>query len=81
MSRPLWKGPYVNESRLANKNKILHAPRNSEIVSKFVGFTFKIHTGKKYTNLTVTTHMIGHKFGEFAFTRAVFVYKKGIKKK
>lgn len=81
MSRPIWKGPCVNESRLANKNKIVHVSRNSEIVPRFIGFTFKIHTGKKYTNLTVTTHMIGHKFGEFVFTRAVFAFKKGIRKK
>ena len=55
--------------------------RDSEIVPKFIGLTFTIHNGKTYIDLNVTENMVGHKFGEFSFTRANFVFKKKIKKK
>ena len=55
--------------------------RNSEIIPKFLGSTFKVYNGKKYIDLIVTENMIGHKFGEFSFTRANFTFKKKIRKK
>lgn len=81
MSRSVWKGPYTNANFFEDKGKILSISRSSEIIPKFLGLTFKIYNGKKYVNLTVTDSMIGHKFGEFAFTRAIFVFKKKLKKK
>ena len=83
MSRSKWKGPYINPKYLPKlisndlkKQHIYPMSRNSEIIPKFVGLTFKIYNGKNYTNLTVTDSMIGHKFGEFVFTRAIFSFKK-----
>lgn len=81
MSRSLWKGPFIEPPFSDNKQKILCISRNSEIIPKFLGLTFRIHNGKKYTDLIVTESMIGHKFGEFSFTRANFIFKKKIKKK
>lgn len=81
MNRSLWKGPYVSPKLVQNKHKIWFVSRNSEIVPRFLGLTFKIYNGKKYTNLLITENMIGHKFGEFCFTRAIFMFKKKIKKK
>lgn len=86
MSRAKWKGPYVNPKQLVQFNNIKKQhvyiiSRNSEIIPKFLGLTFKIHNGKEYIELTITDSMIGHKFGEFAFTRAKFVFKKKKSKK
>lgn len=87
MSRSNWKGPYTgytyeitdkNQKNLKSKLQIL--PRNYEILPKFVGMTFKIHNGKKFNEITVTEEMIGHKFGEFSFTRGRFSFKKKSKK-
>lgn len=88
MKRSKWKGPYINLKffrKVSEKNVIFKQPmninRNVEIVPKFKGLTFIVHNGKKYINLKVTEEMIGHKFGEFAFTRAKFIFKKSNKQR
>jgi len=82
MARAKWKGPYVDPTLLNNvnsfdlKSEIQTTSRNSEILPNFVDKTFKIHTGNSYTTVLVSDEMIGHKFGEFAFTRKRFIFKK-----
>jgi small subunit ribosomal protein S19 len=81
MSRSKWKGPFYssNDSEL-KKNHKNFIKRNSEIIPKFLGLTFTIHNGNSYKEITVSESMIGHKFGEFFFTRAKFEFKKKTKK-
>lgn len=85
MSRAKWKGPFINtinlnELKLIKKQehfkKNFIISRNSEIIPSFIGLTFNIYNGKVYSELTVNEHMVGHKFGEFSFTRAKFSFKK-----
>lgn len=86
MSRSKWKGPFVCIKNLNKikflKNKLLlnkkHTiiSRNSEIVPAFIGLIFYVHNGKNYSEITVDANMINHKFGEFAFTRTKFIFKK-----
>jgi len=82
MARSKWKGLYVDPTLLNNvnnfdfKSEIQTTFRNSEILPNFVNKTFKIHTGNSYTTILVSEEMIGHKFGEFAFTRKRFIFKK-----
>lgn len=85
MSRSKWKGPYINLKQLKNinflkKQNIYVISRNSLIIPKFLGMTFKIYNGKTYNELLIIDSMIGHKFGEFIFTRARFSFKKKSKK-
>lgn len=83
MTRSKWKGPYINPDdlkTLTENNYIYTVNRNTEIVPKFIGLNFKIYNGKGYLTLTPTHQMIGHKFGEFIFTRAAFSFKKKSKK-
>jgi len=90
ISRSKWKGPYVNEKLLnqtlkksrSKKNTILKTrSRSSEIINNFIGLTFSIYTGKTFFQIEITKHMVGHKFGEFAFTRIHSPPKKKIKRK
>lgn len=75
MGRSKWKGPYTSKN-------IKIIPRNLEITPKFLGSIFDVHNGKGYVELKVINEMLGHKFGEFTFTRAKFVFKKKkVKKK
>lgn len=77
MSRSKWKGPFANiEKNLKKKHQAQVASRNSEITPNLIGETFKIYSGKTYKEIVVTEEMIGHKFGEFVFTRVKFVFKK-----
>lgn len=86
MSRSKWKGPYIQTTLIkqSNTNQTSQkyiASRNSEIVPKFLGLTFNVHNGKSYSEITVVDEMIGHKFGEFIFTRSKFYFKKKKTKK
>jgi small subunit ribosomal protein S19 len=88
MSRSKWKGPYICTEDLKKLNDLrkqhkafLVASRNSEIIPKFIGLSFHVHNGKKYDEVCVTEDMMGHKFGEFSFTRAKFSFKKKKTKK
>ena len=85
MSRSKWKGPFVDFQYFNNfkniklqKNKI---SRNSDIIPKFLGLTFYVYNGKSFNEILVNEDMIGHKFGEFSFTRSKFIFKKKNKKK
>lgn len=78
MSRAKWKGPYSNSKKLKTKKQLnfIIFNRNFEITPNLVGLIFNIHDGKEYQEVTVTDDMIGHKFGEFVFTRKKFYFKK-----
>ena len=82
MKRSKWKGVYYTKpddyKETAYQIKI---SRNSSVVPKLIGQTFKVHTGKNFKEITVTKEMFGHKFGEFSKTRANFEFKKKKKKK
>ncbi|HUT34841.1 MAG TPA: 30S ribosomal protein S19 [Planctomycetota bacterium] len=78
MSRSIRKGPYVVrkllDKVLAQKNQgggdpIRTWSRACTIVPEFVGHTFLVHNGKNFLRVFVTENMVGHKLGEFAFTR------------
>ena len=76
MTRSKWKGPHVSSVLLDNRNEIYTTFRNSEIIPTFVGKTFYVHNGQKYTKLLITEKMIGHKLGEFSFSRKPYSFKK-----
>ena len=80
MSRPIWKGPFVEKHLLkklvksAVKGKkrnttIKTWSRSSTIIPQFVGKSVKIYNGRTFMPLNITEEMIGHKFGEFSLTR------------
>lgn len=76
MKRLKWKGVYVKPKNYDNSsNFLIQMSRSSVVVTKFIGQTFKIHTGKNFKEITVTKEMLYHKFGEFIRTRAEFTFK------
>ena len=84
MNRVKWKGPYINNNLLKRLNKstldlennIKTMSKNSTILPKFVGITFKIYNGKTFIILKIIDEMVGHKLGEFISTRKQYIYKK-----
>jgi len=54
--------------------------KNSMIFPIFVGHTFLVYNGKIFLQLRVTKEMIGHKFGEFVFTKKKPIFKSKKKK-
>jgi small subunit ribosomal protein S19 len=84
MSRSKWKTPLTNlnfNKLVKELNKNNQIKRSAKITPLYLNQTFKIHNGKSFLELQVTENMMGHKFGEFAFTRSKYVYKKKKRKK
>lgn len=78
MSRSSKKGPYIDErlmkkvlaaKQTGSKAVIKTWSRACSISPEFVGFTFGVHNGKEHIPVLVNEAMVGHKLGEFSFTR------------
>jgi len=78
MARSLKKGPFVDghlQTKVAkskatkSKTPIRTWSRRSTITPEFVGVTVNVHNGRVFTPVFVTENMVGHKLGEFSFTR------------
>ncbi len=77
MTRSLKKGPYVDEKllkKIAGKKPVQTGSiktwaRRSQISPEMVGFTFGVHNGKSFIDVLVTEEMVGHRLGEFSFTK------------
>jgi len=57
--------------------------RGSVIFPALINRSFGVYNGLRFLRVTIKKSMVGHKFGEFAFTRRKHVYKskrKGKKK-
>ena len=91
MPRSIKKGPYVDanlDEKVTNindgktkKGVIKTWSRRSTITPDFVGHTFAVHNGNKFIPVYVTEFMVGHKLGEFSFTRKVGrIHDKSYKK-
>src|SRR6201993_2966538 len=72
------KGPFIDEPlakaiagmNTRNEKKIYKTwSRRSTVIPEMVGHTIAVHNGKKFIPVYVTENMVGHKLGEFAFTR------------
>jgi ribosomal protein S19 len=81
--RSSWKFSFIADelylTRSQNKRQKLiltTKSRNSTILPFHVGSSIGIHNGILYTTVNVEKSMIGHKFGEFAFTKRPFRYGK-----
>ena len=79
MGRSLKKGPFVDvpllekveaTNRTGGDKKVIKTwSRRSTVVPEMVGHTLAVHNGKKFIPVYVTENMVGHKLGEFSFTR------------
>ena len=57
------------EEKVLTKKRIRTHLRDIVVVPKLVGLTIGIHNGKEFEDVPITVPMIGHRLGEFAFTR------------
>jgi small subunit ribosomal protein S19 len=78
MSRSTKKGPYVHPSLLKKvqvasrsdrKEVIKTWSRASTIMPEMVGLTIAVHDGRRHVPVFCTENMVGHKLGEFSYTR------------
>src|SRR6266536_3599224 len=78
MARSIKKGPFVDghlakaiaDMNAKNERKVRKTwSRRSTVIPEMVGHTIAVHNGKKFIPVYVTENMVGHKLGEFSFTR------------
>ena len=78
MARSLKKGPFVDEKLYRKVERLNESgartpiktwARACTLVPAFVGHTFQVHNGRSFMDVFVTEDMVGHKLGEFSFTR------------
>lgn len=78
MTRSLKKGPYLDPRLMEKVAKAVATndrkpvktwARRSTISPEMVGMTFEVHNGKQFLPVVCTESMVGHKLGEFSFTR------------
>jgi small subunit ribosomal protein S19 len=90
MARSVWKGPFLDgyllkkadKSRGSGRNEVVKIwSRRSTILPQFVGLTFGVYNGQKFSPVLVTDNMIGHKFGEFSPTRTFYGHASDKKSK
>jgi small subunit ribosomal protein S19 len=78
MARSTKKGPFIDSHlqvkiegmNARSEKKVLRTwSRRSTIIPDMLGHTIAVHNGKKFIPVYVSENMIGHKLGEFSFTR------------
>lgn len=75
MVRSKWKSPFIHYKILNDiiknktRNVIRTTSRSSIILQSFVGLIFEVYTGRLYSRVYVDEKMVGHKLGEFSYTR------------
>ncbi|MFA7250344.1 MAG: 30S ribosomal protein S19 [Dehalococcoidia bacterium] len=78
MSRSTKKGPFVHPSLIqkvlamqgAERREIIRTwSRASTVMPEMVGMTIAVHDGRRHIPVLCSENMVGHKLGEFAFTR------------
>ena len=78
MSRSTKKGPFVDAKLMKKVEALIRSgqkaviktwARSSTILPEMVGLTIGIHDGRRHVPTLITENMVGHKLGEFAFTR------------
>ena len=78
MPRSTKKGAFIDEFLMTrieamnsrNEKKVVRTwSRRSTVVPEMVGHTIAVHNGKKFIPVYITENMVGHKLGEFSFTR------------
>ena len=83
MPRSLKKGPYIDEKLMlkvkklksgdlpdgkAGKTMIKTWSRAAVITPEMIGFSFGVHNGKDFIEVSVVEEMVGHRLGEFSPT-------------
>lgn len=68
MNRAKWKN-FITLKGILNLDPIKTPCRKLKILPHYIGSSFLVHNGKKFTKISVKSKMIGYKFGYFSITK------------
>lgn len=77
MSRSLKKGYYVDQRLITKISKLKQGDktviktwsRDCVVTPEMVGYVIGVHNGKIHLPVYISENMVGHKLGEFSFTK------------
>lgn len=78
MPRSIKKGPFIDYNLLRkveiareqnSRKPIKTWSRRSTVIPEMVGLSIAVHNGRDHVPLMVNENMVGHKLGEFVYTR------------
>lgn len=73
MKRSTWKLPFINsvffKKRFISKNFNNLYLRNSTVPFNCINKTLRVYNGIWYSGINILRNTVGHKFGEFSFTK------------
>lgn len=85
MTRSIYKPNYLSKSiasKVINKCESIQThSRSSVIPQELVNKKMFIYNGKSYTEIVISEDMVGHKLGEFSYTRKIIYEKTDRRKK
>lgn len=92
MPRSLKKGPFIDHhllkkvldaQQIQSKKPIKTWSRRSMVLPDMIGLTISVHNGRQHVPIFISENMVGHKLGEFVFTRTYrgHVSDKKVKRK
>ncbi len=69
---------FINRSKekIAKKKQIKTHQRDLVVVPEMVGMRIQVYNGRSFVPVDIIGEMLGHKFGEFALTRARIKHSK-----
>lgn len=60
----------IEEMNAKGEKKVIKTwSRSSTVFPEMIGHTIAVHDGRKHIPVYISEDMVGHKLGEFAFTR------------
>ena len=63
MARSLKKGPFIDDRLIKTWS------RRSTVIPEMIGLNIAVYNGRKHIPIYIQENMVGHKLGEFAYTR------------
>jgi small subunit ribosomal protein S19 len=83
MIRSKNKGFFLDNSllNLEKKNRIKSWSRRSTVLPLWVGKRVDLYNGQRFVSLIIRPFMIGHKLGEYVYTRKKCIHKKKTQKR
>jgi len=76
MSRSVWKMPFISPliffriwGNPKRKDLFFCRNRDTTITNLFLKIKFRVYSGNSFKTFSVVPPMLGHKLGEFAFTK------------
>lgn len=76
MTRSFWKSKSISKFKSLNKKLIRIWDRDIYISPMFNNLKIEVYNGQKFVPFYFKNEMIGHKLGEFIFTRKKCIHKK-----